>query len=241
MVKIIRFMICLFTLVFIGTGLLQVTAGETGTLVITGTPIDGIQKYGFVLYKDLRQDDGTDEIEVWLTKEENWRTELTLPYGKYYALVDDTALLPKEVDIPVNCRYVLRFGDSPFYETYEINQNKRYDGEDKEPIALYLVSTVSGGAGTKITNIELAAEAQEYIIGENEMALESAMSEIDNKESIVDEFNEITESSTELTEDPIVENERDGINLLNILVALFLTVAAIVTAIIVYRIKQNED
>lgn len=57
----------------------------------------------------------------------------------------------------------------------------------------------------------------------------------------MDESNEITESSTELTEDPIVENERDGINLLNILVALFLTVAAIVTAIIVYRIKQNED
>lgn len=145
------------------------------------------------------------------------------------------------METPINCRYVLRFGNSPFYETYEINQNKRYDGEDKEPITLYLVSTVSGGPGTKITDIELAAEAQEYIIGENEKALESAISEIENEEIIVDESNEITESSTELTEDPIVENERDGINLLNILVALFLTVAVIVTAIIVYRIKQNED
>lgn len=241
MVKIIRFMICLFTMAFIGTGLLQVTAEETGTLVITGTPIDGIQKYGFVLYKDLREDDGTDEIEVWLAKEENWRTELTLPYGKYYALVDDTAILPKEVETPINCRYVLRFGNSPFYETYEINQNKRYDGEDKEPITLYLVSTVSGGPGTKITDIELAAEAQEYIIGENEKALESAISEIENEEIIVDESNEITESSTELKEGQIVENEKEGVNLFFILVALFLTVSTVVAVVIVYRIKQDED
>lgn len=243
MTKITRSILCLFAILLLGV--MQVTAAEeSGTLVITGTPVDDLEKYGFVLYKDLRENEKNDELVVWLTKEENWKTELKLPYGKYYALVDDTAILPKDIETPVNCRYILRFGDSPFYETYEINAQNPVDGKDKEPIILYLVSTVSGGAGSKVTSIGKIEEEEAYKIGENEEALAKALDEIEVQESLVDQS--LAESKEEPNTDTpttVIDTPNEQSSFIPIIVTIAGIIILLITVIgclILYH-KKNED
>lgn len=124
-----------------------------GTITITGKPVKNLDKYGFVLYEDLMSGFGGQKIEVWLEKEKDWKTELSLPYGKYYILVDDKILLSEEVEVPEDCRCVLRVPDTIFYKAFEISEEQPTSGTE-EPIELYLLLNDTGSQGTEITDIQ---------------------------------------------------------------------------------------
>lgn len=234
----IKFLILIFCLLFS----FPVYANETGTITITGNPVEGLSKYGFILYKDIRTEESPEEIEVWLTEENNWKETLELEYGTYYALIDDTALLPEEIKTPVNCKYVLRFGESPFYETYEISKSTPYAGEEKDKIQLYLISTVSGGPGTPVNSIQEVEELDEVIIGGNQEALETALNKIESFD------NELEESKSESIEasidESIQEKEQihtEKINFISYILIIIPVILIIVVGFCLYIYKKRME
>lgn len=234
----IKFLILIFCLLFS----FPVYANETGTITITGNPVEGLSKYGFILYKDIRTEESPEEIEVWLTEENNWKETLELEYGTYYALIDDTALLPEGVEPPINCKYILRFGESPFYETYEISKSTPYTGEEKDKIQLYLISTVSGGPGTPVNSIQEVEELDEVIIGGNQEALKTALNKIENFD------NELEESKSESIEasidESIQEKEQihtEKINLISYIIIIIPVILIIVVGFCLYIYKKRME
>ena len=234
----IKFLILIFCLLFS----FPVYANETGTITITGNPVEGLSKYGFILYKDIRTEESPEEIEVWLTEENNWKETLELEYGTYYALIDDTALLPEGVEPPINCKYILRFGESPFYETYEISKSTPYTGEEKDKIQLYLISTVSGGPGTPVNSIQEVEELDEVIIGGNQEALETALNKIESFD------NELEESKSESIEasidESIQEKEQihtEKINFISYIIIIIPVILIIVVGFCLYIYKKRME
>lgn len=234
----IKFLILIFCLLFS----FPVYANETGTITITGNPVEGLSKYGFILYKDIRTEESPEEIEVWLTEENNWKETLELEYGTYYALIDDTALLPEGVEPPINCKYILRFGESPFYETYEISKSTPYAGEEKDKIQLYLISTVSGGPGTPVNSIQEVEELDEVIIGGNQEALETALNKIESFD------NELEESKSESIEasidESIQEKEQihtEKINFISYIIIIIPVILIIVVGFCLYIYKKRME
>lgn len=214
-------------------------AEETGKIIISGTPVKGIDKYGFYLYNDIRNSE-EKKYEVWLGKDNNWTAELELPYGKYYSLIEDDALLPKNIEVPENCRYVLRYGESPFYEIYEIDSSHQIDGNEKEPIRLYLLSTVAGGSGTEIKNIATVSEAIEYQVGKSEVEKESAFAEYDKISESISESQEIEKKQQEINSH--LDTKLDNVSNLVIITCSILVIALIsVIAYIVIKNKKDAD
>ena len=234
----IKFLILIFCLLFS----FPVYANETGTITITGNPVEGLSKYGFILYKDIRTEENTEGTEVWLTEENDWKETLSLEYGTYYALIDDTALLPEGFEPPINCKYILRFGESPFYETYEISKSTPHTGEEKDKIQLYLISTVSGGPGTPINSIQEVEKLDEVIIGENQSALETAIEEIENfdqelKESESESIEASIEESVQLKEQRQEETTKSVFSII-IIISLILF---IITGFCFYMYKKRIE
>lgn len=226
-------------------------ASGTGTLTIEATPVEGLDSFGFLLFEDIRAYEDPKSYELWFSEENNWTQTVELPYGTYYALVDDNALIPDNVSLPVNCRYVLRFGESPFYRTFEISAESP-NVRVEEPLNIYLLSTVSAGAGTQITDMNEISSFNEYQVGENQVAMESAVAEIEKTEREVKVTgprnpyatpSDETEAEIKEGEKPekIEKKEKGKSPVLIVVVVLVLLGISIAGVFFLRKIRDDED